>query len=238
MNEGIELNDWQENSQQWLERLVDGELTDEAQRKLLLSMDAQPDAWRRCALAFVEAQTLRRDLRGAVRESNATIEGGESPTVAKPASPRFLLYRFQWMAMAASLIAAFVVGSISRRLSFPAAVDNEPKTVVAMAEGTGDVGYGCNRRKHGGDEHQTYKVSLQMPNGQTVDVPVEQATDKDLESLLASQKPALSEVERQMLESAGHQIEQRREVYPMRLDDGRQILVPVDYVQVRDARWQ
>src|SRR5262245_42409424 len=118
MNEGIELNDWQEKSQQWLERLVDGELTEDAQRQLLLCMDVQPDAWRRCALAFVEAQALRRDLRGAMRESNATIDGGKSPTVSRPASPRFLLYRFQWMAMAASLIAAFVVGSISRKLWF------------------------------------------------------------------------------------------------------------------------
>src|SRR6478736_529657 len=118
MNEGIELNDWQEKSQQWLERLVDGELTEEAQRQLLLAIDAHPDAWRRCALAFVEAQALRRDLRGAMRQSDTASNCGKPPTVAKPASPRFLLYRFQWLAMAASLIAAFVVGSISRKLWF------------------------------------------------------------------------------------------------------------------------
>jgi hypothetical protein len=81
-------------------------------------------------------------------------------------------------------------------------------------------------------------VSLQMPDGQTVDVPVEQATDKDVQSLLTEEKPLLSEAERQALESTGHQIEQRREVYPMRLNDGRQLLVPVDYVRIQDARWQ
>jgi hypothetical protein len=235
MKQGIELDDWQERSQQWLERLVDGELTDETQRQLLLSMDAQPDAWRRCALAFIEAQSLRLDLRGAVRESAATIDGGQSPAVAKPASPRFLLYRFQWMAMAASLIAAFVVGSISRKLWLPAAAENEPKQMVAMATGSGDQGTAAGG---GAEQRQTYKVSLQMPDGQTVDVPVEQATDGELQSLLTDEKPVLSEVERQMLESTGHEIQQRREVYPMRLNDGRQLLVPVDYVQVRDARWQ
>jgi len=237
MNEGIELDDWQERSQQWLERLVDGELTEEGQRQLLLCMDAQPDAWRRCALAFIEAQSLRRDLRDSVRESEATIDGNKSPPVAKPGSPRFLLYRFQWMAMAASLIAAFAVGSISRRLWFPASVQNEPQKMVAMTSST-EPGADATAANGAAEERQTYKVSLQMPDGQTVDVPVEQATDKDLQSLLTGEKPALSEVERQMLESTGHQIEQRRAVYPMRLDDGRQILVPVDYVQVRDARWQ
>jgi hypothetical protein len=235
MNDGIELNDWQEESQQWLERLVDGELTEEAQRQLLLCMDAQPDAWRRCALAFVEAQALRRDLHGAVRESNAVTDGSDSSAVSRPASPKFLLYRFQWMAMAASLIAAFVVGSISRKLWFPAAAENDPHKMVAMATGIDEQGTIANG---GAQERQAYKVSLQMPDGQTVDVPVEQATDKDLQSLLADQKPLLSEVERQALESTGHQIEQRREVYPMRLNDGQQLLVPVDFVRIQDARWQ
>lgn len=202
---------------------------DQPLQPLLLSMDAQPDTWRRCALAFVEAQALRRDLR------DATIDGHKSPTVAKPASPRFLLYRFQWMAMAASLIAAFVVGSISRKLWFPAAAENEPPKMVAMATGNDDQGTAAGG---GAEQRQTYKVSLQMPDGQTVDVPVEQATDGELQSLLTDEKPVLSEVERQMLESTGHEIQQRREVYPMRLNDGRQLLVPVDYVQVRDARWQ
>jgi hypothetical protein len=234
MDEGIELNDWQEKSQQWLERLVDGELTDDTQRQLLLAMDAQPDAWRRCALAFVEAQALRRDLRGAISQSHEAIDGNKS-AVEKKASPKFLLYRFQWMAMAASLIAAFVVGSISRRLWFPATIDNEPKKMVAMAEVSSDPGTDATA---GAQERQTYKVSLQMPDGQTVDVPVEQATDKDVQSLLTEEKPLLSEIERQALESTGHQIEQRREVYPMRLNDGRQLLVPVDYVRIQDARWQ
>src|SRR5262245_25714797 len=131
MNEGIDLNDWQEKSQQWLERLVDGELTEETQRQLLLAMDAQPDSWRRCALAFVEAQALRRDFRGAVSQNDGAIDGSK-PAVEKKASAKFLLYRFQWMAMAASLIAAFVVGSISRKLWFPVTVENDPHKMVAM----------------------------------------------------------------------------------------------------------
>ena len=236
MNEGIDSRDWQEKSQQWLERLVDGELTDDAQRQLLLAMDAQPDAWRRCALAFVEAQALRRDLRGAVSQNDAAIDGSRS-AVEKRAAPRFLPYRFQWMAMAASLIAAFVVGSISRRLRFPAAAENAPLKMVAMATGIDDQG-GDAIATSGAEERQTYKVSLPMPDGQTVDVPVRPATSQDVQSLLTDEKPVLSDVERQALESTGHEIQERRQLYSMPVGDGRQILVPVDYVQIRDARWQ
>src|SRR5713101_874206 len=45
-----------------LDRLVDGELPDAERRDLLLKFEKEPDAWRRCALAFLEAQTLRQAL--------------------------------------------------------------------------------------------------------------------------------------------------------------------------------
>jgi len=234
MNEGIDSRDWQEKSQQWLERLVDGELADDAQRQLLLTLEGQPDGWRRCALAFVEAQALRRDLRGVASERSASINPARSSTSDKAPAGRFKLQRFQWMAMAASLIAAFVVGSISRKLWLPAAAENDPK-MVAMAAGDPSLDGAGNG---GAEERQAYKVSVPLPDGQTVDVPVRDATDKDVQSLWTEQKPVLSDVERQALESTGHEIQQLRELYSMPLSNGQQILVPVDYVQIRDRTWQ
>ena len=55
-------------AQRWVDLLVDGELDDERQRQALLALEAQPDGWRRCALAFVEAQTLKREMRGMIAE--------------------------------------------------------------------------------------------------------------------------------------------------------------------------
>jgi hypothetical protein len=234
MNEGIDLQDWREKSQEWLDRLVDGELEGDAQRQLLLAMDAQPDAWRRCALAFVEAQALRRELSGASGESDAVADDGTPSAARRSASPRFLLYRFQWMAMAASLIAAFVIGSISRKLWFSSGVGNEPPKMVAMVSTDGSDGDTANSA----EGRQTYKVSVPLPDGQTVDVPVRDATDKDVQSFWTDQKPVLSDVDRQALESTGHEIQQLRQLYSMPLSNGQQILVPVDYVQIRDARWQ
>src|SRR5262245_34529426 len=55
--------------QRLLDRLVDGELDVAGRRELLKALDDQPGGWRRCALAFLEAQAWRSDLRGAVHQS-------------------------------------------------------------------------------------------------------------------------------------------------------------------------
>jgi len=52
-----------------LDLLIDGELSDSQRRELLLHLESQPDGWRRCALAFLEAQTWREgvdELLGAI----------------------------------------------------------------------------------------------------------------------------------------------------------------------------
>ena len=50
-----------------LDRLVDGALDPQEQRSLLAALETQPDGWRRCALTFIEAQTLRGEFRGIAR---------------------------------------------------------------------------------------------------------------------------------------------------------------------------
>ena len=45
-----------------LDRLVDGELGEVERRELLLRLENEPGGWRRCALAFLEAQTWREAI--------------------------------------------------------------------------------------------------------------------------------------------------------------------------------
>lgn len=47
-----------------LDRLVDGELTPDEYRALLQTIEMHPDGWRRCALAFLEAQAWGQELTG------------------------------------------------------------------------------------------------------------------------------------------------------------------------------
>ena len=45
-----------------LDRLVDGELSENEYRRLLESFEETPGGWRRCALAFLEHQALQREF--------------------------------------------------------------------------------------------------------------------------------------------------------------------------------
>ena len=55
-------------SETMIDRLVDGELTEQEQRELLTACDEQPERWRDMALAYVEAQTWRTELSNLVKE--------------------------------------------------------------------------------------------------------------------------------------------------------------------------
>ena len=56
------MNDDNQQDDILFDRLVDGELSAAERQQLLASLDDRPGGWRRCALAFLEAQTWRSDL--------------------------------------------------------------------------------------------------------------------------------------------------------------------------------
>ena len=67
-----------------LERLVDGRLSHDEYRELLCRIEEHPDGWRKCALAFLEEQALRKELSDDLfsLEQPATDEPHESANVA------------------------------------------------------------------------------------------------------------------------------------------------------------
>jgi hypothetical protein len=90
------------------DRLVDGELADAERRELLLSLEQQPDGWRRCALAFLEAQSWRE----AVSPFTGAAFGG--PATPTPVLPQRKLHpsrlAARWIGLAAGVALAFVLG--------------------------------------------------------------------------------------------------------------------------------
>ncbi|MBL9084418.1 MAG: hypothetical protein JNK76_21635, partial [Planctomycetales bacterium] len=54
--------------QRQLDRLVDGEVSETERRELLLRLEHSSDGWRRCALAFLEAQAWRGEAKALVSE--------------------------------------------------------------------------------------------------------------------------------------------------------------------------
>lgn len=68
----------------WLDRLVDGELGAEEERRLLEALDASPQGWKRCALGFLEARAWRSALKGlgTPRELDTPRDAGPPPHAA------------------------------------------------------------------------------------------------------------------------------------------------------------
>lgn len=91
-----------------IDRLVDGELSGDERRELLAALDSQPDGWRRCALAFLEAQTWRSEMKRIVAPvAIATTNPSVSAIPPAPSSRRF---GGAWLAAAAALLVAFGLG--------------------------------------------------------------------------------------------------------------------------------
>jgi hypothetical protein len=97
------------------DRLADGELTLAERQELLSSLDrmssseARADGWRRCALALLEAQVLRRELKAFLTQEASTAVARSTAAVplARPQNVRWL---GSSLAVAASALVAFGIG--------------------------------------------------------------------------------------------------------------------------------
>jgi hypothetical protein len=147
--------------------LVDGELSEEKRRELLSRLDDEPTGWRRCALAFLQAQSWR-EACGKVA----------SPDVHQPGSPE------------------------------PA---DSPRSGLYMVEFPGGPGPG--------GQPQTIRLPA---------VERDRISPDWLESLPAPISDDLLE----LLQRGGMRVEQRRGVLPLKTEDGRILLVPVDDVDI------
>ena len=60
--------DWQE-----LDRLVDGRLSQDEYRQLLIQIDADPNGWKQCAMAFLEHQALEKELTAFAKDPDSMM---------------------------------------------------------------------------------------------------------------------------------------------------------------------
>jgi hypothetical protein len=74
-------------------------------------------------------------------------------------------------------------------------------------------------------------VSNGQQPGASFNLPAIERDNVD-EQWLRSLPPAIPENVRQALSRTGHQVQQRRELVPVPMQDGRRLIVPVDQVEV------
>ena len=98
------------DTDEMLDRLIDGELSPDDRRRVLIALETSVDGWRRCALGFVEAQTWRTEMRRGVSDGGHAVPNTTFATTAPhtASGPRFR--NGAWLATAAGLLFAFALG--------------------------------------------------------------------------------------------------------------------------------
>jgi hypothetical protein len=224
------------------DRLVDGELSREETRSLLRSLDERPDGWRRCALAFLEAQAWSRELRAVQQEAAAgpltrcqSEAGLRHAAAASAVGRRWPLY----LAIAASFLLMFGLGVAFRGgLSWmgegrqePPMVRRDQRTAPPNAFANGGESVPPSSPIESLRPQPGGHVRLVMDRGdgsvsESVELPVVELSPQNA-WLLSGQGLAIPPEVRRDLQRQGRQLQQRRHVVPVRTQDGRQIVIPV-----------
>jgi hypothetical protein len=211
------------------DRLVDGELCADERRALLESLDSRPDGWRRCALAFLEAQSWRSELR-TVATTPAAIPVSNKSIAPKPVSQRRTVWvAAEWFAVAAALMLAFKVGGWQRNSGIPVAnVTTSPSNQVASAPPIV-----ATPAPNSGKSSDAINLWVRDDGGklQRVRVPLVDANALDHQYGTIFQTGVPDDV-RNQLKDQGLTVQSKRQYAPMWLDNGRPMVVPVEDTKI------
>jgi hypothetical protein len=208
-----------------IDRLVDGGLSGDERRRLLESLDRRPDGWRRCALAFLEAQTWREEFG---------LVAGERPSVERPVKQSAALAArtgakssdaMQWLAIAALVMLAFGIGWLqhgggTRIATTPSNGNSKFASALPAPINPADALTLFARDKSG--------------HTQSFQVPLVDANTLDQQYGVQFQT-GLPESVRQQLEHQGYQVQSHQKYAPLWLENGRPMIVPVEDTRIVPA---
>lgn len=239
-----------------IDRLVGGELDKPAQRKLVEVLDATPDGWRCCALAFMEARSWSAAFGGLlVDEENdsppATVrpprstDAGEAigssdvqvkskTAAAPPGSPARVrlvaatvaLATFAagigvsslWKAGANGVSTTRVEGNLAEQRKPAGALSTQPREAPQPQPNRQDELVGLVSISNNGVTESAFAVV----GGDDFNGPPPQFS-----------QPPVADYVRQVWRRKGYAIEQHRKVVSVRLNGGRRLDFPIDWVQYR-----
>jgi hypothetical protein len=224
------------------DRLVDGELSEAQRRELLCRLDHQPDGWRRCALAFLEAQCWKQELQTVARPVTRPRRAAPQPRPQSTWTGRIGTV----LAIAASLLIALTLG-IQLKTSGLLGGRQPAGNVVTIDHGSQPPGLDLRvaqqpapgmKRPPTMDPGRWQMVNLTLPEGpegraETIQLPAMERESFDPQWAEGAAVPAQI---LQAIKQSGHQIETRRELVPIEMQDGRRLVVPVDQVDVHFTR--
>jgi hypothetical protein len=209
-----------------LDRLVDGELSGSERRQLLESFDKRPEGWRRCALAFLEAQSWREEMgqvaRGVATEATVPKSPASSVAMARKSSWSSVA---TWLAMAACLFLAFGLGLMHRERgpSVAGGPSNSSGQVASVTPPSQPLSPKSSTR---GDA-VTLFVKDDSGRMQPVRVPLVDASTLDKELGMKFQTGVPDDI-RNQLRNDGYTVKSKSQYAPLWLENGRPMILPVE----------
>lgn len=224
------MNDETMNDDILFDQLVDGELSPAERSRLLESLDARPQGWRRCALAFLEAQSWRNELRQLAGEPRqGTAVGAITPASQSQNIKRSTMRTAaQWLAVAASLLVAFKLGSGQREEGLPIASDpiKSSEQLVSLPPPSAAAPSGAK-------VNDALNLWVRDDAGQLRRVRVPLVDASALDQQLGMQfQTGMPQDMRDQLHDHGYAVQSKRRYAPMWLENGRPMVVPVEDTKI------
>ncbi len=214
------------NDDTQFDRLVDGELSATERQELLTSLDSREDGWRRCALAFLEAQAWSGEFKQMLADP------ADSPQVVSLPGDTSAVPTGRWLAIAAGLLIAFGVGWLTNSAPRDRPMDQQttlahtdPQELVEPEEFPEGP-----REAVDPNDAVTLLVRDVSGNDQRVQVPL-----MEVEALNDQFADALPAELRNRFRNRGFDVQRRRRFAPMFFEQNEQLvpmIVPVDDTKI------
>lgn len=221
----------------WIDRLVDGELEETERCRLLALLEAEPGGWRRCALAFLEAQAWSRTLTLASASVTEALGSNSQSQVTnalipfdrpvnhlrphrEPGSRRFQIRGI----LAAGILLAFACGWLAGGATRPF----RPTAAPLPTGGATEVLTALNGPNPGPIPGREPAEPPDLGQAEPPLIPQLEDPSWKVEAPLVLTDPVRRELERQ-----GYHVRQRSGLVSMKLENGQSLAVPVDEVELR-----
>ncbi len=225
-----------------IDRLVESEMSQPQRRALIARIENGPGGWRRCALAFLEAQSWRKSFRSFL--GTATAGSAPADVEIQPAATQRPRRVHRLSAVAAAIIVAFAVGmGVGQRWTADgqSVANHKPGLPAQPSTDRGDAlppqisaaeSPSAQTVADNGEFHFEGYVNYGNDNAGARAIPILSGPGLD-DQWLADRPAPLSEYETQRLERLGWQVQQRRQLMKIQMTDGRTLTVPIDSVRYK-----
>lgn len=235
------LDEFRRDDARVLDRLVDGELSQAERRALLAALDDEPGGWRRCALAFLEAQSWHWQLGQLSVEPLVSVEplSAHAASDVRPAPRTAAVSRSRWqsyLVLVASLLVAFGLGTRyppNQPIAESPAESVSPPGEELLADGAANDLLNASPTDDDGtrtlvltpaesaDSAAAEKAIRLRVNNEAADADWIAQTQSTVGANLWAQ-----------MEQEGWQVTRQQRLVPVDLTDGRRLIVPVEEVDL------